>query len=91
LTMEDLKKRLVERLIDCDDPKILKKVSKALNVEVDIQEVREDEEIYTKIESKLTEEQWREVDRRSKDIKDGKAILIPWEQVRKNLRKKYGV
>jgi putative addiction module component (TIGR02574 family) len=36
-------------------------------------------------ENDLTREQWTELDRRIKDIDSGKAKLIPWEKVKKQL------
>lgn len=39
-------------------------------------------------ESDLTKSQWRELNKRIKDIESGKAKLIPWENAKKMLNEK---
>jgi putative addiction module component (TIGR02574 family) len=38
----------------------------------------------------LTEEQWKEIERRDAELKADPSIGIPWEEVRARLRAKFG-
>jgi len=39
-------------------------------------------------ESDLTKEQWKELNKRIKDIDSGKAVLIPWQDFKNQLDEK---
>jgi putative addiction module component (TIGR02574 family) len=39
-------------------------------------------------ESDLTKAQWKELNKRIKEIETGKAKLIPWEEAKKTLKEK---
>jgi putative addiction module component (TIGR02574 family) len=50
------------------------------------------EELYDTIEEDfpLTEEQWKEIERRDAELEADPSIGVPWEEVRARLRAKFG-
>jgi len=83
-----LKIELLQKIIACEDEDLLKQIEELL-LEVNAKEPGEDYEVENR-KSLLSKEQLEEIKRRSEALKTGKEKAIPWEEVRKDLEKKYG-
>lgn len=92
---DKLKLELLERIINCDDAVVLKKVEEILN---DVSEVREGGERYkiagdtfSSEELNISPELEEELMRRYEDHLQNKGKSYSWEEVKKNLRDSYGL
>ncbi len=85
-----LKITLIQKIIDCNDETLLRKVELLLQeLKVSAMEPDEAYEVDGQ-KSLLSNEQLEEIEKRWKAYKSGEEKAIPWEEVRKEIEEKYG-
>ena len=91
MDVDGLKIALLQKIIACKDEALLKKIEALLqNIKIEVNEPHEDYEV-EKHKSLLSAEQLKELERRSKAYESGEEKALPWEEVKKDIEKKYGL
>lgn len=87
MDINQLKLDLFEKIMECDDPAILKRVEEVFS---DVSEVREGGENYTKEVDPVPASHYQKLEEDFQKYKNGDLEEVPWEKFRAEIKSNYG-